>query len=547
MQITSDLVSELQKLFENQQFSQLIFKIELLGNLDDMPNEILMMYACAKAMNKNTSKSEYKDIARWFDKILQSDSQNIDAYKNLIKASITAKYFKYIKKYIFNYYEANPKDNLTLECLALMHYYIGNMGDSSRFFKEYTDISPNDTSAWISYLGGLLYHNKLSQSEYLSECARFDSTVKKNTKKLSFKKSDKIRLCFLSPDFVTHPVAFFLKDVIKKIDKDKFELIALSNKSIFDHDKMTNELKSNFSAWYDIIDKTDEQVSELTDKIKIDILIDLAGYTKKSRIRLLGSRIAPIQISWLGYCNTLGLSNVDYLISDKNMIPEDEQNFYKEKIIYMPKVFAAHSLLEDKIEIRDKSLDKEFIYGSFNNLRKISDETFDVWSEILKTTNCKLLLRSSTHDTDELKENVLKKFKERRVDIDQIDIANTIKNRNEHLSSYNNINIALDPFPFPGATTTFESIYMGVPVLTLKGNSSISRFGVTINQNLALEEFIAVNKEEYIQKAVNFSQNKSFLNKISGNNLRNKILKSCLFNSDEFTEEIEKVLLNLIN
>jgi protein O-GlcNAc transferase len=213
----------------------------------------------------------------------------------------------------------------------------------------------------------------------------------------------------------------------------------------------------------------------------------------------------------------------------------------------MPKVFAAHSLLEDKIEIRDKSLDKEFIYGSFNNLRKISDETFDVWSEILKITNCKLLLRSSTHDTDELKENVLKKFKERGVDIDQVDISNTIKNRNEHLSSYNNINIALDPFPFPGATTTFESIYMGVPVLTLKGDSSISRFGVTINQNLALEELIAVNKEEYIQKAVNFSQNKSFLNKISGNNLRNKILKSCLFNTDEFTEEFEKVLLNLIN
>ena len=546
MQITDELILKLQKLINSKQFSTLEFEIESLGEIEKLPNNILMIYACCKAMSKHTTKDEYIKISYYFDKIFSSEPENIEAFYNLIKSSLTSQHFEFLKKHVFKQYEKDPKNKLILEALYIMHYYLGDMELASRYYKEFLNLNPKNIKAWTEYLGGLLYHDDLSQLDYLNECKNLSNLINKNDQKFTIKKSNKIRLCFISPDFSDHPVAFFCKDLFKKIDKNKFELIALSNKKIINHDKTTDEIKSNFSIWKDVYETKDEDLVKLALDLKLDILIDLSGFTTRNRISVTEYRVAPIQISWLGYCNTLGLSNIDYIIFDRNLVSPEEESLYSEKILYMPKTFAALTKPNDHIEIKNKFTNDEFIFGSFNNLRKISKRTFDIWSEILKKTNSKLFLRTSTQDTSELRENVLKKFRDRNVNIEQIEISSTIFDKYEHLNSYNKINLTLDPFPFPGATTSFESNYMGVPVLTLRGKNSISRFGVTINLNLGLDNMIANNIDEYIAKAIDFSKNKKKLEKISGENLRSIILNSPLFDTDDFTKNFEDLLINLV-
>ena len=546
MQITDELLLKLQKLINSKQFSTLEFEIESLGDIEKLPNNILMIYACCKAMNKHTSKEEFIKISYYFDKIFSSEPENIEAFYNLIKSSLTSQHFEYLKKHIFKQYEKDTKNKLILEALQIMHYYLGDMELSSKYLKELLNLNPHKIKTWTQYLGGLGYHDNLSQLDYLKECNNLSNLIKKNKKKIIFKKSGKIKLCFISPDFSNHPIAFFCKDLFKKINKDKFELIALSNKKLVNHDKITDEIKSNFSIWKDVYEKTDEELIKLILDLKLDILIDLSGFTIRNRIAVIEYGVAPIQISWLGYCNTLGLSNIKYIILDRNLVTPNEENLFSEKVLYMPKIFAALAKPDFDVKIKNKFTNDNFVFGSFNNLRKISNKTYDVWSQILKETKCKLLLRTSTQDTKELRENVLLKFRNRNVNSEQIEISSTIFDRYEHLNSYNKINLTLDPFPFPGATTSFESNYMGVPVLTLMGKNSISRFGVTINSNLGLDYLIARDVDDYLAKAIDFAKNKNKLEKISGDNLRSIILNSSLFDTDEFTKNFEDLLTNLV-
>lgn len=546
MQITDELLLKLQKLINSKQFSTLEFEIESLGDIEKLPNNILMIYACCKAMSKHTSKKEFIKISYYFDKIFSSEPENIEAFYNLIKSSLTSQHFEYLKKHIFKQYEKDTKNKLILDALQIMHYYLGDMELSSKYQKELLNLNPHKIKTWTQYLGGLAYHDNLSQLDYLNECNNLSNLIQKNKKKIISKKSGKIKLCFISPDFSNHPIAFFCKDLFKKINKDKFELIALSNKKLVNHDKITEEIKSNFSIWEDVYEKTDEELIKLILDLKLDILIDLSGFTVRNRIAVIEYGVAPIQISWLGYCNTLGLNNIKYIILDRNLVTPNEESLFSEKVLYMPKIFAALAKPDFDVEIKNKFTNDNFVFGSYNNLRKISNKTYDVWSQILKETNCKLLLRTSTQDTKELRENVLLKFRNRNVDSEQIEISSTIFDRYEHLNSYNKINLTLDPFPFPGATTSFESNYMGVPVLTLKGTNSISRFGVTINSNLGLDYLIARDTDDYLAKAIDFAKNKSKLKKISGNNLRSIILNSSLFDTDEFTKNFEDLLINLV-
>ena len=219
------------------------------------------------------------------------------------------------------------------------------------------------------------------------------------------------------------------------------------------------------------------------------------------------NRCAPIQICWLGYNNSTGLKNMDYLIADNNLIKKDEEKLYSEKILYLPKIWNAFSRPTELPSInylakKDSSL---FSYGSFNNFSKISDDTIEVWSRIVNNSNSQIYLKNSQKEASlELKENLIKKFKDRGVQENKIIFLETEENIHEHLNLYNKIDLALDTFPYPGVTTSFEAVLMGVPVLTMKGHNLNSRCGESININLQMENFIAKNKDDYFDKAISF-------------------------------------------
>ena len=213
----------------------------------------------------------------------------------------------------------------------------------------------------------------------------------------------------------------------------------------------------------------------------------------------------------------------------------------------MPNIWSTISLPKnlDKIKINQNKNKKDFTYGSFNNFQKISDNTIKVWSKILNESSSRLILKNSSgKNLKRLNEIILSKFKKEKVDIKKITILPSNLTREEHLKCYNKIDLALDTFPYPGVTTTFESILMGVPVLTKKGFNFVSRCGESINLNFDMGKFIAKDENDYIKKAIEIKSKTKLLYKLKLT-MRDKFLKSHLFDSKKFTMDFSNLLKSL--
>ena len=271
-------------------------------------------------------------------------------------------------------------------------------------------------------------------------------------------------------------------------------------------------------------------------------MFDITGVTSFNRVSLFKNRLAPKQISWLGYCNTSGLDNMDYLIADKNLIYEDEKNSYSEKIIYLPNIWNCHSGLN---LVRSPSVppflkEKNITFGSFNNFNKINDRVINVWSQILlKVKNSKLILKSSL----KIDKSFLKKEFEKYGVIDSIIFLEKRK-LESHYNLYKKIDIALDTFPYNGVTTTFEALAMGVPVITMKGYNFNSRCGESIIKNLGIEDLIANNEDDYILKSQKMANNKNKLLELR-KNIFNISHETPLFNTKQFSQDFFGVLEKL--
>ena len=160
---------------------------------------------------------------------------------------------------------------------------------------------------------------------------------------------------------------------------------------------MTKEFKNNFDGWYDISQIDDIELVKLIRSLNLDIIIDLSGFTYKNRVRVIRARCAPKQLLWLGYNNSLGIKNMDYIVADPNLIKKNEYDHYREKIILMPKIWNSLPKPSYLPDINPKTENEDFfIYGSFNNFQKISNETINTWSKLLKEDNSKLILKNSS-------------------------------------------------------------------------------------------------------------------------------------------------------
>jgi len=544
-----EIRTKLKNFYIKKQFSQIERNIELHKNLDDLPNDIKMLYAVSKSLNPKSTKKDFIIASYFFEKVFLTNKSNLEPFYNLVFSSIKSAFFDYLEPHINEQYKKNNKDPKILDGLAKMHTCYGNMVDASFYYKELIKIKPNYLNAWTNFLISFNYHEKITQIEYLNFCKKFDQLPNLKLKEIKKKYSKgKIKIGFFSTDFKTHSVSFFLETIISNIEKKEFELFAFSNLEIDKHDEMTDNLKNNFDYWHDTINLSDSEFIELTRNLKLDILFDLSGFFSGNRIQAFRARCAPVQISWLGYCNSLGIKNMDYIIADHNLILQDEQQHYLEKILYMPNIWSVISLPKnlDQIKIKTNKKNNYFTYGSFNNFQKISDSTVRIWSKILNNSNSRLILKnSSSENPKRLNKIILDKFENQNLDIKKIVILPQTLTREEHLECYNQVDLALDTFPYPGVTTTYESILMGVPVLVKKGNNFNSRCGESININFDMQDFIAENEEDYFKKAIDIQKKKEFLNELKLS-MRDKFLKSKVFNSKKFTINFSNLVKSLL-
>ena len=393
-----------------------------------------------------------------------------------------------------------------------------------------------------------MYLSNLKQKNFAEFQKKFSNIFNvldtKKTTKIDITKK-KIKIGFFSPDFwQSHSITYFLKDLLKDLKHTKFETFGLSLLKNNQHDETTDEFSNLFDNWVDLGDKSDQEIVDLIQNTNIDILIDLAGLWSSNRINIFNTRICPLQISWLGFNNSTGLKDVDFILADTNTVKNEERE-YITKIYKLPKIWNSHCGFEYKRVFNELPFKKNnfFTFGSLNNFTKINDEVLNTWIKILKKTkNSKLILKSSLF----LCEKVLKKRFEEEGLINSIEILKKTKRKEflSHLNLYDKIDLCLDTFPFTGVTTTFEALWKNVPVISKVGYNFNSRCGESILKNANIEKFIAISNDDYVEKAVYYANNINELDK-TRKDLFNKIRETPLFDTKGFSNDFCEALENM--
>lgn len=350
----------------------------------------------------------------------------------------------------------------------------------------------------------------------------------------------RLRIAYLSPDFRSHVVAQFIEPVLQHHDRDNFELFAYYNHTL--QDPTTKRLRLYFDQWQVIVALNDEQVAEKIRSDQIDILVDLAGHTSGNRILLFAKRPAPIQVSWIGYPNTTGLSSIDYRITDAYCDPEGEADIYhSEKLLRLPECFSCFTMRDDCPDVAPLPADvNDFItFGSFNNLAKLTPVVLEVWAEILQQVpSSRLVLKYRGLEDAAIRSSLSGLFEKNGIAAERIDCLGQDTSYIDHLQHYSVVDIGLNPFPYNGTTTTCDALWMGVPVITMAGDSHASRVGVSQLSNLGLPELIAASKTDYISIARRLAGNRKLLSSMR-RDLRQRMSDSPLLNAAAFTINLE--------
>ncbi len=553
-----NLEFELQKLFKEKKFSEIIFEITSKTRENERSAGLFVLLGISRISLNKKNKDQVELAVGEFKKgyLKELTSENsLNALVNLALASVILGDFKNTNvdfDEIKNFYMSSPKlfqnkrpINIAMTTIySRLNDFKGMVYHLEKVIKS-GDFISNDL---CNYGFWRCYDRSWSQKDFF-EYGKFvekslieyphDQIVK-----LSNKKSNKINLGILSADLKTgHSITFFLKTILLNYNKNEINIYLISNQK--DLATVSAEITNLVFKTIDISQLSDLNALNKIRELNFDIIIDVMGYTSRNRIGLFKNRIAKKQVIWMGYCNTTGLKNMDYIITDPNLIYENEKDLYAEKILYLPEIWNTHCGFDFERKENPAPLIKNnyITFGSFNNPSKVNEDVISCWAKILKSIkNSKLIIKCPSNKQQLIR--IKKSLKEKHIS-DSVIFHTSFDNKKDHLDLYKKVDVALDTFPYNGVTTSFEAIWMGVPVLTMSGYNFNSRCGESINKNLNMKELIAKNDEEYISKAVDLSNNKEKYFNLRKSIFENAI-KSPLFNGKKFAENFFSSLIEII-
>lgn len=456
--------------------------------------------------------------------------------------------------FVENQHESTPKIMYEKIC-NLLAKILSNYGKHDEALRYYwQSVEAANTIAlkaleYSNYLFNLHFvHNSpedyfkahVGYNELFTDILRYDHREKYQLEALQRTPVGKIRIGYISPDFRYHVVLRFCWAMLAQYNKEEFEVYCYHNNS--HEDSYSEEIKALTDNWRNISGMSAKDAAEAIYKDRIDILVDLAGHTKGSVLPILAYKPAPIQISGIGYFATTGLKAVDYFLSDKAL--ESEPQYFTEDIIGLEHTHFCYTPLYKAPDTREAPcINNGYItFGSFNAIRKINDEVLELWVNIIKAVpNAHFLLKGSVFDDEYGYELFCQRLAKFGIDVEADEWKNRIDLRGfskDYLGEYLDMDIALDTFPYPGGGTTCDALYMGVPVITLAGNSHGERFGKSLLENIGLPEFVVYNKQAYFDLAVALAGDKEIINNLHIG-LRHIMEKSPLMDSKLYMSELE--------
>ena len=424
---------------------------------------------------------------------------------------------------------------------------LGEAGEAEQHYRQALSADPSLSKVNSNLLLAMNYNPRYDASEVFSEHLNYANRFAEPHYRISYSyKNDKnsnrrLLIGYLSPDLRCHSVAYFIEPVIAAHDRDLFEVFCYSD--VEKPDEFTGRIKNLASQWRDVSRLTDELIYDMIRDDSIDILVDLTGHTAKNRLLVFARKPAPVQVSWIGYPSTAGLKTIDYKIADRYTDPPGESDqYYTERLLRLPDCFSCYLPEKDAPEVQPAPVLRNgyITFGSFNNLAKVSEEIAVTWVGILKALpTSRFILKAKGLISARAKKDWTEFFQSRGIAENRIELHSPIPTAAQHLAFYDRVDIALDTFPYNGATTTCEALWMGVPVVTLAGKTHASRVGVSILSNVGLTGLIADSADDYKRIATGLANNFENLASLR-NSLRGMMQQSPLTDAKKFTTNLEK-------
>jgi predicted O-linked N-acetylglucosamine transferase (SPINDLY family) len=423
---------------------------------------------------------------------------------------------------------------------------LGRFADAAAHYHRALELQPESARTYSNLLLVLNYSASESPEYCLEQARRFGRMLdagrsEKYRTWTCSPRPARLRIGFVSGDLCNHPVGHFLVGPLTHIDPARVELIAYPTVDFAD--PLTDVLRPRFAAWNLLSGKDDDEAARLIHADGVHILLDLSGHTANNRLPVFARRPAPVQCSWLGYFATTGVAEMDYLLGDPYVTPAEEAGHFTEQIWRLPECYLCFTPPDLALNVGRLPAETSghVVFGCFNNLAKMNDAVVSLWARLLQAVpGSRLFLKTAQLNDSRVCEATRHRFAERGIAHDQLYLEGSSP-RVELLGAYDRVDIALDPFPYPGGTTSVEALWMGVPVITRKGDRFLSHVGETIAHNAGLADWIAAADDDYLAKAVRLATNLAHLANLRAG-LRQQVLASAVFDASCFARHFEEAL-----
>lgn len=460
--------------------------------------------------------------------------------------------------------------------LGCAQHEAGHYSDAAESFQRALELNPSDAKTW-SNLGGVL--NASAQTEDALFCYRQAVALEPGT--LEFQSNAlfaanyaadlsaealfalhrevgrqiqasaphgpasaeeeaghrKIRLGFVSGDLRSHPVGYFLEAATGFLDREAFEVHFYPTTE--HRDELSQRLLGSGDRWTPI-DRLDDAAAAQTIRADgIDILVDLSGHTANNRLGIFACKPARRQVAWLGYFATTGLETIDYILVDPFLCTEADQKFFTEKLFFLPETRLCFTAPSDQCVVGELPAlaAGRLTFGCFNNLAKINPSVLSLWAEVMRAVpESRLILKAKALGDQNVRQRIVANFGELGVAPERLSLDGW-SSRSAYFEAYNEVDIGLDPFPFTGGTTSVESLWMGVPFVTLAGDRLLSRQGVSMLANVGLADWIAASPQDYVSVVVEQARELDRLAELR-RGLRARLLASPLCDGRRFAAQL---------
>lgn len=488
-----------------------------------------------------------KDALPAFQKMAELMPSQADAHYNLgVALKSAGRYIDAVSSYR-RALQLNPN-------YAEAHYNLGNalkqlgqLGEAEASFRHAMKLKPDFIDAQGNLVFCLNFSTQCTPEDYLSEALRFGRiAAKKVTAKYTTwfcnPQPQRLKVGIVSGDLSHHPVGYFTESLLALLDPARIELIAYPTQP--KEDDLTARIKPRFAQWQSLASLNDQAAAQLIHSDGVHVLLDLSGHTAHSRLPMFAWKPAPVQCTWLGLPTTTGVAEMDYVLGDPIATPPEDARHFSEQIWLLPEIYICLSAPDASLNVSAlPALANGFItFASFNNLAKINDTTVALWARILASLpTSRLLLKAHQLKDTSVVNRTMQRFAAHGIAAQRLVLEGPTTQRADHLTSYHRADIALDPFPYPGVTTSAEALWMGVPVLSMQGDRFMSRTATSIAHNAGLPDWVAANEDHYVAKAIHFASDFPKLAALRAK-LRKQVQTSPLFDAPRFAKHFEDAL-----